>query len=81
MGAEIEELFRDGRGDAEAAGGVFSVDDEEVDGVGFEDVGEVFADDVAAGGAKDIADKEDIHLKSLHGGVVENGAAGAGNAD
>jgi len=27
----------------------------------------VFADDVAAGGAKDIADKEDIHWKSLHG--------------
>jgi hypothetical protein len=30
-------------------------------------VGKVFADDVAAGGAKDIADKEDIHWKSLHG--------------
>jgi hypothetical protein len=29
-------------------------------------VGKVFADDVAAGGAKDIADKEDIHWKSLH---------------
>ena len=27
----------------------------------------MFADDVAAGGAEDIADKEDIHLKSLHG--------------
>jgi hypothetical protein len=32
-------------------------------------VGKVFADDVAAGGAKDIADKEDIHWKSLHGRV------------
>jgi hypothetical protein len=30
-------------------------------------VGKMFADDVAAGGAKDIADKEDIHWKSLHG--------------
>jgi len=30
-------------------------------------VGKVLADDVAAGGAKDIADKEDIHLKILHG--------------
>jgi hypothetical protein len=30
-------------------------------------VGEMFADDVAAGGAKDIADEENIHLKSLHG--------------
>jgi hypothetical protein len=31
-------------------------------------VGKVFADDVAAGGAEDIADEEDIHWKSLHGG-------------
>jgi hypothetical protein len=30
-------------------------------------MGKVFADDVAAGGAKDVADKEDIHWKSLHG--------------
>jgi hypothetical protein len=27
----------------------------------------MFADDVAAGGAKDIADKKDIHWKILHG--------------
>jgi len=69
--AEIEELFCDRRGDAKAASGVFSVDYEEVDGVGFKDVREVFADDVAAGGAKDIADKKDVHLRSLHGGAVE----------
>ena len=61
VGAEIEELFCDGRGDAEATSGVFTVDDEEVDGVGFEDVGEVFADDMAAGGAKDVSDKKDVH--------------------
>ena len=65
VGAEVEELFGDGGGEAEAAGGVFAVDDKEIDGVGFKDVREVFADDVAAGGAKDIADKEDIHWKSL----------------
>jgi len=27
----------------------------------------MFADDVAASGAEDVADKENIHLKSLHG--------------
>jgi hypothetical protein len=27
----------------------------------------VFADDVAAGGAEYVADKEDVHLMSLHG--------------
>src|SRR3984957_13400520 len=61
VGAEVEELFCDGGGEAEAAGGVFAVDDEEINVVGFKHVGKVFADDVAAGGAKDIADKEDIH--------------------
>jgi hypothetical protein len=30
-------------------------------------VGQVFADDVAAGGAKDVADEEDIHCQILHG--------------
>ena len=67
VGAEVEELFCDGGCEAEAAGGVFAVDDEEINVVGFKHVGKVFADDVAAGGAKDIADKEDIHWKSLHG--------------
>ena len=62
VGAEVEEFFGDGGGDAEAAGGVFAVDDEEVDGVGFEDVGKVLAYDVAAGGSEDIADKENVHL-------------------
>ncbi len=72
VGAEIEELVRDGGREAEAAGGVFAVDDEEIDGIGFKDVRQMFADDVAAGGAEDIADKEDIHSKSLHG-VMESG--------
>jgi hypothetical protein len=67
VGAEVEEFFGDRGRETEASGGVFAVDDEEVDGVGFENVREMFADDVAAGGAEDIADKEDIHWKSLHG--------------
>jgi len=33
--------------------------------VGLDDVGEMFADDVAAGRAKDVADEEDIHLLIL----------------
>ena len=42
-------------------GGVFPVEDEKVDGVGFHNVREMLMDDVAAGGAEDIADEEDIH--------------------
>jgi hypothetical protein len=30
-------------------------------------VGQMFAHNVAAGGAKDVADKEDIHCEILHG--------------
>jgi hypothetical protein len=67
VGAQIEEFFCNGRGDAKAPGGVFAVDNEEIDGVGVEDVGQVFAYDVAAGGAKDVADEEDIHCEILHG--------------
>jgi hypothetical protein len=62
VGAEVEEFFGDGGGDAEAAGGVFAVDDEEIDGVGFEDVGEMLAYDVAAGRTEDVADEENVHL-------------------
>jgi len=65
MSAEVEELVGEGGSEAEATGGVFAVDDKEIDGIGFKDVREMFADDVAAGGTKDIADEEDIHWKSL----------------
>jgi len=62
VGAEVEEFFGDGGCDAEAAGGVFAVDDKEIDGVSFEDVGEVLAYDVAAGRSEDVADEENVHL-------------------
>jgi hypothetical protein len=65
VGAEVEEFFCEGGGDAEAASGVFAVDDEEVDGVGLQDVGEMFADDMAAGRAEDVADEENVHRMSL----------------
>lgn len=49
MGSHVEEIFGEGRGDSEASRGVFAVDDQEVDGIGFDDVREVFADYIAAG--------------------------------
>jgi len=63
VGAEIEDLLGDGGGDTEATGCVFTVDDQEFDGVGFEDVRQVFAYDVAAGGAEDVADEKNVHKK------------------
>jgi hypothetical protein len=35
--------------------------------VGFDDVGQMFVHDVAARGAEDIADKENLHSRSLYG--------------
>ena len=61
VGAEIEEFLGERGRDAEAAGRIFTVDDEEVDGVGSKQVGQVGLDDAAAGGAEDIADEENIH--------------------
>lgn len=65
LGTEVEDFFGDGGRDAEAAGGVLAVDDEEIDGVGFHNVGEMFADDVAAGRTEDVADEENVHRMSL----------------
>jgi hypothetical protein len=62
VGAEVEYFFGKGGRDAEAASGVLAVDDEEVDGVGFEDVGEMLTDDVAAGRSEDVADEENVHF-------------------
>jgi len=80
VGAHVEDLFGEGGRDAEASGGVFAIDDKEVDGVGFEDVGEMLAYDVAAGGAEDVADEEDVHLEILHW-VVGRGRSGGKEAD
>ena len=68
--AEIEELIGERRCQAEAAGGVFSIDDKKIDRISFKDVREMLADNVATGGPEDIADKEDIHWKSLHRGTI-----------
>ena len=70
MSAQIEEIFRNRWRNAEAAGGVFAVDHKQINRIGFKHMGEVFADDVAAGGAKYIADKKNIHQLSLHAWVV-----------
>ncbi len=63
VGAHVEDFFGDGGCEAEASGGVFAVDDKEFNGVGFEDVRQMFAYDVAAGGAKNVADKKNVHKK------------------
>ena len=58
--AQVEEVFGDLRGDAEAAGGVLSIDDDEFDVVGLTDMPDVLADDLSSRAAEDIADEENV---------------------
>ena len=60
VGAQVEDFLGNLRGDAEAAGGVFGVDDGEVDGVRLADVADVLADDFASRAAEDVADEKDV---------------------
>ena len=64
VGAHIEQLIRDRRRQPEAPRSVFSIDDKQVDGVRFDDVRQVFPDNMTAGEMPEhVADKEDIHSK------------------
>jgi len=61
VGAKVEEFFSERGRDAEAAGGVFAVDDGEVDLVAFAHMRQMFADDPAPGTSEDITYEEDFH--------------------
>jgi hypothetical protein len=67
VSTEIEELFGDCGREAEAAGGIFTVDDEEIDGMSLEQVGQVLACNVPARGAEYVAYKQNLHCTSLYG--------------
>src|SRR5207249_7313950 len=59
--SQLEQILRQRRGDAEAGGSVFSVGDDEVAAVLFDQLGEVLFDYGSAGAAEDIADEENAH--------------------
>ena len=59
--AQIEQVFRQRAGDAEAAGGVFSVRDHQIDGAVFHQAGQTVFDDVASGASENVADEENVH--------------------
>ena len=69
VGAEVEEVVGNLRSDAEAAGGVFAVDDDELGLVGLAQVTDVRLEDAAARAAKDVADEEDVHGKAPESGT------------
>ena len=61
VGAGLEQLLQDGLGDAEAAGRVLAVDDDEVERVAPAQAGQRLDNRLAAGAADDIAEKEETH--------------------
>lgn len=64
--AGAEDFFEDGGGETGATGGIFGIGDDEVDVAVFDDIGEEFSDDEAAGFTDDVAEAYDFdrHLGS-----------------
>ncbi len=58
--AQLEQVFGDLRSDAETAGGVFSVDDDQIDGMGGAHMPDVLADNPAACTAENVADEKNV---------------------
>jgi len=56
--AEVEEILGDGRGNTEAAGGIFRIDDDQVHAALGDDVREVLTNDTPASTAEDVAYKK-----------------------
>src|SRR5262245_20522088 len=65
MGAGIEQFPGDGFRDAEAAGRILAIDDDEIERPVLDHAGEVFQDGGAAGPADDVADEEDTQTYLL----------------
>ncbi len=72
VGAHVEDLLGELRGQAEASGGIFGVDDGEVDRVRLADVADVLADDFASRAAEDVADKEDVQKQLLASSIMSD---------
>ena len=62
--AQIEEILGDLRRQAEAAGGVFRIDDGQVHGVRFAQMADVLAHDPASRAAEDVANEKNIQADS-----------------
>ena len=61
IGAGVDEFVVDRLGDAEAAGGVLAVDDDEIELPVAHQPGQALEQDGAAAAAHDVADEENAH--------------------
>ena len=70
---ELEEFVDDGGRDAESAGGVFGVGDDQINGALLDERRQVLAHADAPGASEDIADKENAHGGDLKPWMVTRG--------
>jgi hypothetical protein len=61
--AEVKEIVCQRGGQAEAAGSVFRIDDDEIDLALPDEVGQMFPHDAPARTAENVSDEEQFHLK------------------
>ena len=62
--AGIEQFLVDRLGDAEAAGGILAIDDDEIERPVTDHAGQMFGDGGAAGLADDVTDEEDTQISA-----------------
>ena len=65
VGADVDEFLVDRLGDAEAAGGVLAVDDDEIERPVADHAGQMFRDGGAAGLADHVADEKNAQIYQL----------------
>ena len=61
LDAQAQELFHDGRRDAEAGGGIFGIGDDQIDFFAGDNPRQAVANDGASRTPKNIADKQNAH--------------------
>ena len=61
----LEEFFGDLRRDAKSSGGIFAIGNDEIDAMLVDNFGQVLLDHGAARPAKDVADKQNAHVRPL----------------
>jgi hypothetical protein len=61
LAAHIEKLLGNCRRESKAAGCIFRIGDDQINGMGFHHVGEVIAHDVPPGTAENISYEENLH--------------------
>ncbi len=71
IGAGLEEIVKYFFGNAQATGGVFAVDDDEIEAMARNQAGQVVGHGLAACAADDVAEKQDLHgLAFMRGSLL-----------